>query len=415
MATIDAMRESASAEWETIVEHVPVLIESITSNIDHIANVLYSKKLLSRAEYHSIVFIESTPSSKAQKIVIAVETKIKINRQLFTAFVAVLQDQQDDLIKQCSYQLSEVYEAKSKIVTSDVNLQVPKTKTGFSCPYCNQCSMEEFFKTGCSRASLVKTAAKTVTLSFPFLDTKNLTRKEELLLYEKLCADFSSIRNAFYQLCVHLSRSEALATMIEDVKSLLIICLGVSTKDRDRLVNATTIRDVITNLCLKQASFYNFEIIEKIVREFGSKDDSVKLQQYLDEFHLYCSRSVFQVPTSVLHPSSNVENSSMHFALKYLEEGQFDLNQVKSICIRVAGILQINSWDLYLLNIEKGCILLRMMVSEVVAYKVLPISFTKQEGLKEIGLRVVDLAKENNQHSMSVPGGGMIKHTERLI
>lgn len=408
MAAIDLKPGSASAEWETIVEHIPVLIESITSNTDHIANVLYSKKLLSRAEYHSIIFIESTPSSKAQRIVVAVETKVKVNQQLFAVFVAVLQDQQDDLIRQCSDKLSEIYEAKLKIATSDMNLQVPKTRIGFSCPYCNLCSMEEFFKTGCSKASLGTAASKTVTLSFPFLDTKNLTRKEELLLYEKLCADFSRIRNAFYQLCVHLSRSEALATKIDDVKSLLIICSGVNAKDRDRLVNAATVRDVITNLCLKQASFYNYEIIERIVREFGSKDDSMKLDQYLNEFHQYCRHSVFEVPVSVLHPGAN-ENGSMQFALKYLEEGQFDLNQVKSICIRVAGILRINPWDLYLLNIEKGCILLHMMVSEVVARKVIPISFTKQEELKEEGLRVVDLEKECNQYSTSVPRGGKIE------
>ena len=157
---------------------------------------------------------------------------------------------------------------------------------------------------------------------------------------------------------------------------------------KEKLADSATVLQILAVLCIKHTSFYNYELIELIIDQFGSDDDKTELQKYLDEFRMYCTHNVFEVPASVLHPPQS-DCDDPQFALKYLVEGYIDLHQVKSLCILVAEILCINSWDLHLLSIEKGCILLRFALSKGVAWKVLPFTPQQHEALSRVEISLI--------------------------
>ena len=386
--------EGGSLEWLSIVECTSVLIESIMEDPESVAAALYEKQLLSRDEYRNEVFViglQSNPQSKAQRIVAAVENKIKVNSSLFKELIAVLDSQQGILIKHCAEKLLRFYQEKLKNVSRSSNgvtqACASHNKTGFICPHCKQCSLESYFTLGCPQARFSEKHGKSFTLSYPFLDIKHLSRKDEYLLHKKLKKDFTKVTSAFLIFCKHLSESKVLAGAMDKIKASLSFMPIFNAADKEKFSDSASVLQILAVLCIKHASFYNYELIELIINQFGSDDDRIELQKYLDEFRMYCSHNVFEVPASVLHPPQS-DCSDPQFALKYLIEGYIDLNQVKSVCISVAEILCINSWDLHLLSIEKGCILLRFVLSKGVAWKVLPFTSHQHEALSRIGISI---------------------------
>ena len=383
-----AMAMNGSPEWDSINECTSGLIDSITENPDSVAAALYEKQLLSRDEYRNEVFatcLHSNPYSKAQRIVAAIENKVRVNPRLFQELITVFDSQQGILIKQCAEELVRCYQEKLKITNIT---HKPQEKTGFICPYCGQCSFDTFFTLGCPQVRSHDSHVKPSSLSYPFLDIKHLSRKDEYLLYKKLKEDFDKVMSAFLNFCKQLSQSDTLAKVVKDIKANLMFHSIFSPTEKEKLDNSSTVMQVLAILCIRHASFYNYELIEHIINEFGSEDDKLELQKYLDEFKIYCTHNVFEVPASVLHPPQPDSNDPQ-FALKYSVEGIIDLNQVKSVCILVAGILCINYWDLHLLSIQEGCILLRLALSKAIAWKVLPFTPRQQAALSEIGLSII--------------------------
>ena len=380
--------ESGSPEWHSVMECTSILIDSIKEDPDRVAAALFEKQLLSQNEYDKEVFVtgtESTPHSKSQRIVAAVTNKIKCDSQFFEELLHVLEGRPGILIKQCAEKLLHCFKQKQSMPHGS------QEKAGFVCPYCKLCSLKTYFTSGCPQAMSCDSCVKPFSLSFPYLDTKHLSRKDEYLLYKKLKEDFDMIATAFVNLCQKLSESKTLAIMLNKVKTFLSFLpkfIG-TLKEWIIVASCESVEQLLGILCRKHASFYNYELIHLIVNEYGSEDDRTEFEKYLESFRLYCTNSVFEVPYSVLRlPQPDMNDPQ--FALKYSVEGCIDLNQVKSICLLIADILCINPWDFHLRSIEQGCILLRLVISEGVAWKLLPITLHQQEALGKLKLAIMD-------------------------
>ena len=349
--------EKLSLEWETIVECSALLIDSIKGNINNIGNELHSKWFLSESEYESLKLTGpgSEPSVKARTIISAVETKIKSNPALFSDFIAVLSSQ-GVWLQDSTEKVEECYKAK-QAASSDDSHESP----GFVCPYCQKCTLEEFFMSGCPLVKAKKNPSYSLSEPrFPFLDTKHLTDQEEFILYDKLSTDYDSIVSDFRKLCLSLSKSTAFKEEIDSIKLFLSASAIFSKEEKTQLMNSKKITDILMILLLERASFFNYQIIESLVNEYGSSDDKQELQKYLNEFNSYCKHDVFEVPHAVFHPGQNDDIKHSTFALKYFEEGPIMLKQLTSICSRIAKTLHINPWALSLVSGSK-----RMFISDI--------------------------------------------------
>ncbi len=249
---IDMSREKASPEWKTIVECFTLLIDSIKGNIDNIGNELYSKGFLSESEYESLKQIGSgsEPSIRARNIVSAVESKIKNRSKSLEDFVAVLRSQ-GEWMRDCTEQVEQCYKAKQLVCSEE------SQSPGFVCPYCQTCTLEDFFMSGCPQEKTVKTSPTISSPTFPYLDTKHLSEPEKHMLLDKLTTDYESIVSAFRKLCLILSKSPAFKDDIDSVKLFLSASAIFSKEEKMQLLNSKTMTEVLMILLLERASFFN--------------------------------------------------------------------------------------------------------------------------------------------------------------
>ena len=390
------MDEKASPEWETIVECSTLLINSIKEDVDNIGDELHSKWFLSESGYESLKQIGpgSEPSIRARKIISAVECKVKSQPALFEHFVTVLRSQ-GEWMRDCTEKVEECYKAKQLV--SFEESQGP----GFVCPYCQKCSLEDFFLSGCPQEKTMKTSLSISSPNFPYLDTKRLSEPEKHMLLDKLTTDYDSIVSAFRKLCLTLSKSPAFKDEIDNIKLFLSASAIFSKEEKMQLLSSKTMAQVLMILLLERASFFNHQTIELVVNEYGSSDDKREMQKYLQEFNSYCERDVFEVPHSVFHPGQIEDSEHLkYFALKFFEEGLIILQQITTICNRIAKTLHINSWALSLVSIEKGCVFLTFAIPIAIATNVLPISEAQLIELSRYGLGAIDEEEDENRAAL---------------
>ncbi len=260
------------------------------------------------------------------------------------------------------------------------------------CLYCQKCTLEDLFMSGCLQEKAEKTTPSISSPTFPYLDTKRLSEPEKRMLFDKLTTDYESIVSAFCKLCMALSKSPALKDEIENIKLFLSASAIFSKEEKMKLLSSKTMTEVLMILQLR-VSFFNHQTIELVVNEFGSSDDKHKMQKYLQEFKSYCEHDVFEVPHSVFHPGHTEDREhSKYFALKYSdsEEDPIKLQKITKICSRIAKTLHINSWALSLVSIEKGCIVVTFAIPIAIATNVLPISEGQLTELSRYGLGAID-------------------------
>ena len=121
------------------------------------------------------------------------------------------------------------------------------------------------------------------------------------------------------------------------------------------LKQAKTFSDLLKAL-YNHLSFYEYEVLKNIIDEFGTDDHKRLLRDYLNEFKIYCQRSVFEVPFSAFEYEKDCysDRTRTVFALKCTKEKPLTLQQAESTTQDIAKILNIDPWRLTLISIQEG-------------------------------------------------------------
>ena len=237
-----------------------------------------------------------------------------------------------------------------------------------------------FFLSGCPEA--VKKDSL-VGPHFPFLNTPKLSKTDRNLLERKLLSEFEKIQDSFADFCVSISRSK-FNYPIREIKVYLLVMKAFTLEERAELKSAKTISDILFVLSV-HVSFFNYDLLERIITKFAPADEPL-LREYLSKFKTFCERNVFEVPPSVYYRDCS-SDSEEYFALKYACEGSVSLNKVKTVCLLIADILQIDSCNLRLAMIEDGCVLLKFFIPKEIAIDVLPITAEQETRLNAADLQ----------------------------
>ena len=262
---------------------------------------------------------------------------------------------------------------------------VPDSK--FICPFCGKCSVLQFFSQGgCPKYD----STKRVSL-FPFLDHSALTKDERLVLESRLLRETKKMVGLFatFEMSV-IASLESKNISVSKLKTFtgnFVMLLG-SKEDIERLERSANLDDIFFALHPFK-SFFNYEVVEKIVEHFGSDEDKQQMKEYVSQFNNFCERSVFEVPPNIFHDSDPKPGDKV-FSVKLTKEGHALLGDVVAMREKLADILKIEVFALQLCCITDGCVCLRFLISALVAEKIFPLSQSQISTLRDIDVRVLE-------------------------
>ena len=215
---------------------------------------------------------------------------------------------------------------------------------------------------------------------FPYLDSNKLTKKEQFDLEAKLCRETKAIVTEFAKLTKRMRKSlvdqqvhpkEVLSSVLGIAPSKSSTCPLLETLDVN---SVTSVYDIIIHLQLKSyISFFNYDIVEYLINEYGTDEDKAELAEYIRHFQDFCQRSVFEIPHRVHgHPPKE----STQLAIKVVPKCQwsrFSLGDAKNVQIKIAGELNLpNCASVPLFEISKGCVRLTFALPKVIMELVKP-------------------------------------------
>ena len=138
-------------------------------------------------------------------------------------------------------------------------------------------------------------------------------------------------------------------------------------------------------------SFFNYHIVERLIKQYGTGEDQKILDTYTAKFKKFCQRSVFEVPQYVFGEASEdstslavkiipdtftISKTADHTTVRSIKSYavqasstalKFSLSDTRIVQIKIAKALNIeHSWELVFLNASEGCVELIFALSRVI-------------------------------------------------
>ena len=132
-------------------------------------------------------------------------------------------------------------------------------------------------------------------------------------------------------------------------------------------------------------SFFNYQLIEHIIKALGTKEDKAKLQRYKEDFNQYAMRRVFECLPE-FGPVSDEDHADIFVKVDSHYEN-YTVAEIEEFRHTLSKILRLSSQGiLRLCRIEKGCFLLMFQVPSFVQYEIFPLSREQERDLAAIGV-----------------------------
>ena len=271
--------------------------------------------------------------------------------------------------------------------------QTERHKAAFVCPYCGECTMEQFFMEGCPKQA--ETLQGENKILFPHLDMAGLNVADRIDLEDRLQFETREIKLHFAKLILNVIQLlEDLQIPLEKVKISILSLdaftdnLGIKVLDEEdaqKIEAAKNLSEVFIAL-RKYISFFNYHIVEHIIDQHEAARDSTLLRDYLLKFHRFCQRNIFEIPENLFPSISRI--TAKVFALK-CTEGVATLSGVNGVKGEIARIFSLRPAALQLCSIKRGCVVLHFLISAAVADHIFPVSLIKTLSLSLIRVRVL--------------------------
>ncbi len=354
---------------------------------------------------------------KAQKLVDTMIDRIGKDPNVFHGFVDILKGPStDDIVTllQKAYDtecglvgdLEPVHLASQQAKSSEDNdssgdesfhSTAAEPKSSFICPFCKECTFKRFyFEEGCPhRTRSIEGYSKL----FPYMDVKGLEEDDVIDLQQRLISDTKDIFTKFADFSIFIRKSlERQNVPLEQIKDSILSLEafrennGVKVLDAEnqgKLFGASSVSEVFSILRISNyLSFFNYHLLEHLVKHHGCSDDHRLLEEYQRDLHAFCQRNIFQIPPLVYSSGYIVPPKAKLFALK-CTTGVETLAGVQALQNEVAKVFDLRFSALRLCSIKKGCVELHFMVSGAVAERIFPVSHEQHLTLSEIGVRLL--------------------------
>ena len=274
----------------------------------------------------------------------------------------------------------------SGITNPPPNVQCKKSPFGCGC---GKCTFFSFIERGCPTP--IPSAS-----SFPYLDLSGLTHEQQQELRGRLRFESQDIMIRFQELVSATIKSfQKRCIPLDDLVSHVMTLGAFDPVFKEpqvplfqycfqELKAADTIPKVF--LVLKDYfSFFNYHIIEHIIKELGTEEDKAELQRYKADFDQYAKRRIFECLPE-FGPVSDADHADIFVKL----DSQYDnytVAQIEGFRHKLSDILRVSSQNiLRLCRVEKGCFQLIFQVPSFVQLRIFPLSREQESGLAAIGV-----------------------------
>ena len=408
--------QSESQEYFTFCKSTSVLIDLVKESPTSIASSLFSEEHLSPYKYNLVgPTSKMSDIEKAQLLVTAMTDRVKAKPSNFHALLALLK-KEGSWVECYLEEVEENYQVVTEQTTKDSSdsdsyysapeeetshdddtidngnddsKSDPPCATSFVSPFCSKCSVKSFFSEGGCPHATEQVDSKS-RLRFPYLDCSSLDSEEKEILETRLIDDTKEIISQFAD--VEDSLIVSLQSQAVDPRRIVNYALHLikkleMDKEKKQLKKARSILEVFIAIHPFK-SFLHYEIVENIVKKFGSSNDHHLIDQYISKFNKFCERSVFEVPPNIFH-DSDPKPADKIFSVLFTPEEYPTLGDVVAVRRKLAKILRIPLHSLRLYKIDRGSVWLSFLIPKKIAEKIFPLPQGKIRVLKEAHIEVI--------------------------
>ena len=230
-------------------------------------------------------------------------------------------------------------------------------------------------------------SAEVAKLSFPFikeivLDDHTREQLEGRLRSEskKMIQEFHILRCKFF---TSLRRQRVpIGELVEYLKEEI----------SDPLLrhNEATLED-IKEIIRKYTSFFDYQLIEYMIKLTGTDKDAEQLELYEISFMDYAKRRIYECPTIFGSPDNSTTEFHVKLDSKY---DKWTLKELKDFQYRLCSKLSISVYVCRLLSVQQGCLLITFQLPSHIYERTFPISRSIVKDLMQ--LDVLELSYEKN-------------------
>ena len=259
-------------------------------------------------------------------------------------------------------------------------------KPPFGCG-CGSCTLFSFIERGCPTPFSSKN-------TFPYLKLSGLTDEQQENLKERLRFETREIMMRFQELVSATIKSLIRRNVSVDELVPHVMTLGAFNpvlknppvplfQDCLKELKAAGTISKAFMVLNEYFSFFNYDIIEHIIKELGTDEDKAELQKYKDNFNQYARRRIFECGPH-FGPESETDHADIFVKLDSRYDN-YTVAEIKGFCRKLSETLHLSSKGvLHLCRVDKGCIQLTFQVPLFVQHEIFPLSREQERALSAI-------------------------------
>ena len=231
--------------------------------------------------------------------------------------------------------------------------------------------------------------------TFPLLNLKEMDEDEKERLHQRLFAESESMEDKFHDLfeATRMSLVERNISVGELLKPLDCMgsikplykdaplpVLGCQLPELRKTASVDDAMSVISSYC----SFFNYRIVECIIKKLGTERDKTNLEKYKEEFSVYAQRHVFECPAELGEIDEDA-HANMFVTL----DATYDSYTVSHLCsfIRnLQSVLKVPPVSLRLCRIGPGSLKLTFQLPLSIQKATFPLSSDQEVALSNLGV-----------------------------
>ena len=261
-------------------------------------------------------------------------------------------------------------------------------KLPFGCG-CGKCTFFSFIESGCPTP--IPSAS-----SFPYLNLSGLTHDQQQELRGRLRSESRKIMIRFQELVSATIESLIRRNVSQDKLVSYVMTLGafdpvlkepqlpVFRYCFKELKAANTIYEIFMVLN-DYFSFFNYQIIEHIIKSLGTEEDKAELQRYKKDFNQYAKRRIFECLPE-FGPVSDADHADIFVKVDSQYEN-YTVAEIEEFRYVLSEILRVSSQGiLRLCRVDKGCFQLMFQVPSFVQHKIFPLSTEQERALAAVAV-----------------------------